>query len=235
MIIPKTNWRIPKYWIVILLFLTGIIACKKEFMDSFKGFQQPSNFPEPVYHFQTNKVTKEGFELGRKLFYDKILSANNSTSCGSCHIPTAAFSHNGHSVSHGIHDLLGTRNSPAIMNLAWNPSFMWDGGIFDLDLQPVAPITNPVELDETLENILHKLQNDPVYPGMFKTAFGSAEITSNNFLKALSQFHQSIIHKVQRCRLMLMLLLICFLIVLDIVLELQQGQGDTMVNSNLQQ
>jgi cytochrome c peroxidase len=178
-----------KYLVVITILLTGIIACKKGLIESsFAGFQQPSNFPAPAYHFASNEVTKAGFELGRKLFFDPLLSANNTISCGNCHIPTAAFSHNGHSVSHGIHDLLGKRNSPAIMNLAWSTSFMWDGGIFDLDLQPVAPITNHVELDETMENVLNKLRNDAKYPPMFGKAFGSAEISSSNFLKALSQF-----------------------------------------------
>lgn len=177
-----------KYWIIMLLFLTGIYACKKEIIESFAGFQKPSNFPEPAYHFNTNAVTESGFELGRKLFYDPILSANNTISCGNCHIQTAAFTHNGHSVSHGILNRLGTRNSPPIMNLAWSTSFMWDGGIFDLDLQPIAPITNHVEMDETMANVMNKLKNSSVYPSLFKNAFGTDDINSNNLLKALSQF-----------------------------------------------
>ncbi|RZL98704.1 MAG: cytochrome-c peroxidase, partial [Pedobacter sp.] len=96
--------------------------------------------------------------------------------------------HHGHSVSHGILDRVGTRNSPPIMNLAWNSSFMWDGGIADLDLQSIAPITNHVEMDETMANVLNKLRNSPVYPGMFQKAFGTTEINTSNFLKALSQF-----------------------------------------------
>ena len=178
-----------KHFIILFIFVAGICACSKDALEeTFRGFQKPSHFPQPVYHFSTNPVTKEGFELGRKLFYDRILSANNSISCGSCHIPTAAFSHPGHSVSHGIFDRLGTRNSPAIMNLAWNNSFMWDGGIFDLDLQPIAPITNHVEMDDSVSNVLNRLQNSSQYPALFQKAFGSSQVTSNNFLKALSQF-----------------------------------------------
>ena len=179
-----------KYWIFIILFLAGIYACRKEFVDTmaFTGFQKPSNFPEPVYHFNTNTVTKDGFELGRKLFYDPMLSANNTISCGSCHIQTSAFTHHGHTVSHGIFDRQGTRNSPPIMNLAWNSSFMWDGGIADLDLQSVAPITNHLEMDETMPNVLNKLRNSPQYPALFKKAYGTDEITTPAFLKALSQF-----------------------------------------------
>ncbi len=177
-----------KSFVVIILFLAGIFACRKELIESFAGFAKPSYFPQPVYHFSTNPVTKEGFELGRKLFYDTRLSVNNTVSCGSCHIQTSAFTHHGHTVSHGIFDLLGTRNAPPIMNLAWNTSFMWDGGIVDMDLQSVAPITNPVEMGETMPNVLAKLKNSAEYPRLFKNAFGSEEITTNGFLKALSQF-----------------------------------------------
>ena len=177
------------FWFFILLFVTGLIACSKEEMISpFKAFEKPVTFPEPVYQLASNPISKEGFELGRKLFYERLLSSNNTISCGSCHIPTAAFTHHGHSVSHGINDLLGTRNSPPIMNLAWNTSFMWDGGVGDLDLQPIAPITNHVEMDETVERVIQKLRNSAEYPALFEKAYGSREITTTRFLKSISQF-----------------------------------------------
>ena len=177
------------HFIVILLLAAAVSACSKDVLNElFTGFQKPANFPEPVYHFNTNTVTKDGFELGRKLFYETQLSANNTISCGSCHIQTAAFTHHGHTVSHGILDRLGTRNTPPIMNLAWSSSFMWDGGIADLDLQSVAPITNHLEMDETMPNVLSKLRNSAKYPALFKKAFGSDAITTADFLKALSQF-----------------------------------------------
>lgn len=176
--------------LVILILVTGIYACSKDPLIEapFTGFKKPEHFPEPIYKFETNAVTKEGFELGKKLFYDPILSADNTISCGSCHIQTSAFTHHGHSLSHGIEDRLGTRNSQPIMNLAWNTSFFWDGGVFDLDLQPVAPITNHAEMDNTVENVLQKLNNNPAYRELSKKAFGTDEITSPRFLKALSQF-----------------------------------------------
>ncbi len=180
-----------KYIAVIFCFVAGIYACNKAAVDSsmpFEGFKKPFNFPQPVYNFSANAVTKEGFELGRKLFYDPVLSANNTISCGNCHIQTSAFTQHGHSVSHGIFDRIGTRNSPPIMNLAWSTSFMWDGGIFDLDLQPLAPIANHVEMDENITNVLNKLRSSSVYPQLFNKAYGTSEINSTRFLKALSQF-----------------------------------------------
>ncbi len=172
---------------VVILF-AGLSACKKDDTAPATTFRRPANFPEPVYRFSDNQVTTARFELGRKLFYDATLSANGTISCGSCHIQTSAFTHHGHIVSHGIFDRAGTRNSPPIMNLAWNPTFMWDGGVFDLDLQAIAPITNHVEMDETMENVLNKLRASPQYPALFRKAYGSEEITTSNFLKALSQF-----------------------------------------------
>lgn len=177
-----------KQYIVIFIFIAGIVACNKNVVDEVFAFVSPKHFPKPAYNFDNNEVTKARFELGRKLFYDPLLSANNTISCGSCHIQTSAFTHHGHILSHGIYDRQGTRNSPPIMNLAWNTSFMWDGGIVDLDLQPIAPIKNHVEMDDSLPNVLNKLRNSTTYPALFNKAYGSTEINGTKFLKAMSQF-----------------------------------------------
>ncbi|MFB6456797.1 cytochrome-c peroxidase [Chitinophaga sp. Hz27] len=177
------------YWYMSLLVLL-IWSCSRDkaATPSFQGFVQPSGFPAPVYPLAANPVTLAGFELGRKLFYEPRLSRNNTISCGSCHLQTSAFTHHGHDISHGIEDRLGSRNAPPIMNLAWNTTFMWDGGIFDLDLQPVAPISNFVEMDETVSNVLEKLRNTAPYPELFRKAFGSKDITTATMMKAMSQF-----------------------------------------------
>ncbi len=91
-------------------------------------------------------------------------------------------------MSHGIDNRKGTRNSLPIQNMAWESEFFWDGGVGDLDFVPIAPIENPVEMDEKTGNVLEKLRQSPRYPAMFKRAYGSEEITSAKFLKALSQF-----------------------------------------------
>lgn len=182
-----------KTLVVIISLVAWIYACNKTAVDKVTdntliNFEKPSYFPVPVYHFNTNPLTNEGFELGRTLFYDPILSFNNTISCGSCHIQTAAFSHHGHSVSHGIFNRLGTRNAPAIMNLAWSKTFMWDGGVFDLDLQPIVPITDRAEMNDTLAHVLDRVRQSSVYPALFQRAFGTSEITATNMFKALSQF-----------------------------------------------
>ncbi|AXY74199.1 cytochrome-c peroxidase [Paraflavitalea soli] len=177
-----------KHWMTILLLGVTLLASSSGLINAFTGFTTPANFPAPVYHFSTNQLTQAKFELGRKLFYEPRLSRDNTVSCGSCHIQSSGFTQHGHDVSHGIDDRLGSRNSPAIVNLAWSKTFFWDGGVFDLDLQPLVPITNPVEMDETMTNVLNKLRAHPAYPALFEKAFGTAEINTERMMKALSQF-----------------------------------------------
>jgi cytochrome c peroxidase len=148
----------------------------------------PKNFPTPRYDLATNPITKEGFELGRSLFYDTILSLDSTIACGSCHQQSAAFTQHGHDISHGFKDRLGTRNAQPVMNLLWNQNFFWDGGVHQLDFVPINALTSPVEMAETLEGVVIKLQRHPLYPAQFKTIFGNSEITSAKMLKALSQF-----------------------------------------------
>lgn len=178
---------------MILLFSVSIFAlisfqnCKQDIAPEFR-FEKPANFPEPLYDLSKNPITKEGFELGRQLFYDGILSRDGTISCGFCHQQRNVFTQHGHAVSHGIDDLLTFRNSMPIMNMAWQREFLWDGGIADLDLFAVLPIEAHNEMGETLPNVLDKLRRHPTYPQQFEKVFGTREITTTNFLKALSQF-----------------------------------------------
>ncbi len=176
--------------LIIISILTCIYACNRSIVQTevVSNFKIPPNFPNPTYDFADNPETQAGFMLGKKLFNDPVLSSNNTISCARCHNQTAAFSQYAHVVSDGIYNRAGTRNVPALMNLAWSKMFMRDGGIFDLDLQPIAPITNHVEMDNTMKNVLNKLKSNDEYVAMFKKAFGDEGITTNTFLKALSQF-----------------------------------------------
>jgi cytochrome c peroxidase len=152
------------------------------------SFSKPANFPPPVYQFKNNPLTQQGFILGRALFYDPILSKDSSISCSSCHQQFAAFAHSGHSLSHGINGLFGTRNAPGIFNAAWHKSFMWDGGVNHIEVMPTAPIENPVEMDETMKNVVEKVKRKKHYREMFQAAFGNQPITDKLLLLALAQF-----------------------------------------------
>jgi cytochrome c peroxidase len=175
-----------RIWKISCLFLILVVCAFQIAKEPL--FQTPANWPKPTYDFNKNPLTADKVELGRHLFYDPILSKNNQISCASCHSPFTAFTHVDHDLSHGIDDRIGTRNSPALMNLAWHSSFMWDGAINHLDMQALAPISHPDEMGETIESVVKKLQHTTAYPAMFKKAFGDSAITGEHTLKAISQF-----------------------------------------------
>jgi cytochrome c peroxidase len=151
-------------------------------------FSVPDSWPQPIYDFSKNKISKDKIELGRALFYDPILSRNNSISCNSCHSQYTAFAHVDHKLSHGIDDRIGARNAPSLMNLAWQNSFMWDGAINHLDMQALAPISNKDEMDSNINDVVTRLQQKNIYPSLYYKAFGDSIITGEHTLKAITQF-----------------------------------------------
>ena len=192
--------------ILLLLFFaaaTAILeACKKKdttittppvSITPIK-FIVPNGWPQPPTDiFANNPLTEEGFALGRKLFYDTRLSVDNTVACANCHQQFAAFATYDHDFSHGLNNTHTFRNAPGLFNLAWMQKMHWDGGIAHIELQPLAPITNTIEMGETIENVVNKLKADTLYPKLFSKAFGSTEVTSQKMLKALSQFMGSIV------------------------------------------
>lgn len=156
-------------------------------------FFQPIHFPNPIYNFNKTPLDSATIELGRTLFYDPILSANNSISCASCHSPYNAFAHTDHDLSHGIFDSIGNRNAPALFNLAWQKHFMWDGAINHLDMQALAPISNNKEMGSSINQVIEKLHNSVEYKKLFYHTFKDSSINSFKILKALSQFQLTLI------------------------------------------
>lgn len=171
-----------------ILAVFALVLCAAFNTTNEVKFVVPKGWPKPTYDFSKNPLTENGFKLGRKLFFDPILSRDSSTSCSSCHLQFSAFTHVDHNLSHGINGLKGTRNSSTIFNMAWSKSFMWDGGVNNLEVQPINPITNPVEMDNTLANAVMKLNRSPYYRKKFYDAFKDSTINSQKLLKALAQF-----------------------------------------------
>lgn len=151
-------------------------------------FSYPKQWPKPVYVFRNNPLTAQKIALGRALFYDPRLSHNNSISCASCHSPYSAFTHVDHALSHGINDSVGTRNSPALMNLAWQSNFMWDGAVNHLDVQALAPLAHPKEMGSSIAELVAHLRASARYRRLFAAAYGDSIATGERTLKALSQF-----------------------------------------------
>lgn len=149
---------------------------------------QPPNFPRPRLD-TTFRVTAAGVELGRLLFYDGDLSSDRMIACATCHQQANAFTHHGHRLSHGVQDRLSRRNSPAIQNLAWTNTFFWDGGVHHLDFTPLSAILDTAEMNSNTEAIRFKLEHSRIdYPTLFKSAYGTREVTGERLLHALAQF-----------------------------------------------
>lgn len=142
---------------------------------------------------ESNPLTVQGVALGRRLFYDEILSRDQTQSCGSCHTQAFAFSDNGRRFSEGIHGTLGTRNAPALINTAWIRTAFWDGRRGSLEDQARDPVPNPIEMDLPWAEALPRLRAHPEYPGLFEAAFGTPEITEDRVVLAIAQFERTMI------------------------------------------
>ncbi len=154
----------------------------------------PKGWPVPTKNiYANNPLTEQGFQLGRKLFYDGRLSRDGNFPCASCHQQFAAFASYDHDFSHGFDNSFTTRNAPGLFNLAWMPLLHWDGGINHIEVQPLGPLTAKNEMASNLDTVLKRLRTDTAYPKLFKAAFGSPIINSQRMLKALAQFTGSIV------------------------------------------
>jgi cytochrome c peroxidase len=149
------------FFYVCFLFL---VACQKE--ETNTPIAQailvvPQHFPQP--NFPTdNTFTPERFALGKRLFYDPILSKDSTISCASCHHQQLAFT-DGLGVSEGIEKRKGTRNASALINLAYAPLFLREGGVPTLEMQILVPISEHAEMDDNILNVAKKLNQDSSY------------------------------------------------------------------------
>jgi cytochrome c peroxidase len=192
------RFKLPTWFIVLS---SAFIACSKGDTDNLDNcdagsatqvtLERPTRFPA-IEDFSYNPLTVEGIALGKKLFYEKSLSADNTISCGNCHKQQYNFSDGGEKFSKGVGGALGNRNSMALINMAWNTTFFWDGRHSSLEAQIHDPVVNPIEMMESWPSVVSKLQNDPEYPDLFCQAFGTNTIDSSLVMKAIAQFLRSI-------------------------------------------
>lgn len=147
----------------------------------------------PIINYPDNKLTRAGIELGRFLFYDKLLSEDNSMSCATCHNQKNAFTDNDKQFSEGTRKLLGNRNSMPTFNLMWFDSLFWDSRASRLKQLVLMPIENPLELNTTPELVVEKLKQSDAYKKRFKDAFGTDEITVDRMALAMEQFLLTIV------------------------------------------
>ncbi len=180
-----------------ILFLCLVYACQQEpskplGKDDTPYLLEYGALPTPDLPAD-NQLTEAGVSLGRMLFYDRQLSRDNIQACADCHRQSSAFS-DSLRFSLGVDNLPGTRHSMSITNMAWNTNgFFWDGRAELLRHQAILPIQDPLEMDETLDNVIQKLSSDTQYEDAFILAFGDDLVTEQRIALALEQFMLSIV------------------------------------------
>ncbi|WP_418501203.1 cytochrome-c peroxidase [Flagellimonas sp.] len=152
----------------------------------------PENFPEVNNAFYANAPTQYGVSLGKKLFFDKRFSTDNTISCASCHIPSNAFADNKPKAI-GVEGRIGLRNVPPIQNLAFMHFYNWDGSKLELENQPLVPIITHEEMDSSILEVMGKLKEDSEIVEMFSKAFGDDEITPYRIYASLAQYEYTLI------------------------------------------
>jgi cytochrome c peroxidase len=140
---------------------------------------------------ESNPLSPEKVWLGRRLFFDRRLSRDQSLACADCHDPAKGFT-DGKAVSEGAFHRRGTRNVPTLVNRGYGAAFFWDGRISTLEEQVLQPILNPVEMDMTIEEVVTALQHDRHYRAQFRQAFGG-EVNQENLARALASYVRGIL------------------------------------------
>jgi cytochrome c peroxidase len=187
------------FFYILLIAIVLLSACSND-EDSL----DPVVLDETPYHLEfgalpapdlptDNPLSVQGVQLGRMLFYETLLSKDGSQSCASCHRLEDAFSDTTR-FSIGVEGLPGKRQAMPIFNMAWNTNeFFWDGRAHLLRDQALLPIQDPVEMNETLENVIDKLNSTKMYRDQFMRSFGSEQITAEKISLAIEQFMLSIV------------------------------------------
>jgi len=182
--------------VVLSLSVLTLLWCKKdnvaETPENEQAYQLniPKGFPDPVIP-DDNQLTAKRIALGKKLFFEKILSLDSSISCGSCHFQKFAFS-DSVPISKGVHGANGLRNAPPLFNMAWQKDFFFDIGVPTLELQVISPIQTEEEMHINILEVVDRLRKHPEYPKLALEAYGR-EIDPFVITRAIASFERTLI------------------------------------------
>ncbi|MCB0795581.1 MAG: c-type cytochrome [Flavobacteriales bacterium] len=186
------NWRTT----ILLGPCLVLLGCRKDIgpdaplVDTPYELDVPNGFPEPPLRGD-NPLTVASVALGKALFFERRLSRNGTISCGSCHIPSSAFSDTV-ALSLGVDHLPGLRNSPPLTNLAYHTSFFKDGGVPDLELQVLAPIHDELEMDHDILAAAAVLSDEQPYRTLSQRAYGR-ELDAFVITRAIANYERTLL------------------------------------------
>lgn len=173
---------------IYLIFLTILSITFLEAKDSVNPWIRPDAIPTPT----DNPITEEKVKLGKLLFFDKRLSKSDTISCATCHNPRLGWS-DGQARAIGDQNRVGRRNSPTIINSAYQDSYFHDGRADSLEEQAIGPIEAEVEMNMPIDKLVKKLDNIKGYRELFFKAFGKEGISKETIAKAMASFERTII------------------------------------------
>lgn len=182
--------------LAVVIALLGMSACQLDRDEPAAQalnyqFGLPEGFP-PMPTPPDNAPNYDRVQLGKRLFYDPILSRDSSISCSSCHLQSAAFT-DGLQFSKGVADREGFRNAPSLSNLAWHPYFFYDGGVPTMELQVLAPIEAHFEMDNQLLTVIERLKRHAQYPTLFRQAYGREMPDAYGLTRAIAAFERTLV------------------------------------------
>ena len=192
--------KLPYFFIGVVFFFVSACRSTADGVEQLPLAEKPTPYkleipgglpPMPIP--PENPLTVEGIALGKKLFFDPILSGNNQQACGDCHRQSFSFTDSETQFSVGIDQIAGNRNAMPLVNLGWQKKFFWDGGAANLESQVIAPIMNPIEMHEDLNRALAELRSNNAYRVAFKKAFGTDSITTQRLMFAIAQFERTLV------------------------------------------
>jgi cytochrome c peroxidase len=201
-----------RFWALALMGATVAVFLAAETDIPFRARSRPSVVPgkraakpvgepikiptplglPPVPIPADNPPTKETVALGRKLFFDPLLSRDGSLSCASCHDPKRGFA-DPNRVSSGVNKLVGNRQAPTVLNAAYNDFQFWDGRAQTLEEQAGGPVENPVEFAHSLAGVERKLMASPKYADLFAKAWGPGRITWEMAAKSIASYERTLV------------------------------------------
>ncbi len=178
-----------------LMLVLVIWGCDEENVDPLEeeySINVPDHFPDPdLYIPENNPLTEGKVKLGKMLFFDSMLSRDSSISCASCHLPEHGFS-DPRRFSLGVEGTIGRRQSPALINVVYGQNFFWHGSVSSLERQILSPLESELEMDNTMAEVIRRLEANPEYLQQFEEVFGEGP-TPNHVTDAIASFERTLI------------------------------------------
>lgn len=181
--------RISIFWVFILIMLSIVVNTDCLAKEKRKSLEPLPPVPVP----KDNPMTSEKVELGKKLFFDRRLSGDGTTSCASCHDPERAFT-DGSEISLSYPTTRNLRNAPTLINVAYAKHYFWDGRAKTLEEQAEFPIMSPFEMNQNLDFVEEEIRIVPYYREAFKRVFGQ-EPNIKLIAKAIAAFERTLVSK----------------------------------------